>query len=128
MTIPLYCLAIVAVLPYLCSWVAGYFRYRQFGAIDNKNPRRQQAGMEGVGARAQAAQANAWESLPFFTAGVVVSHLAGADPHRAATLSELFVATRILHPILYLADLDVLRSLVFVVGLGCVVGLFVISG
>lgn len=128
MTIPLYCLAIVAVLPYLCSWVAGYFRYRQFGTIDNKNPRRQQAGMESAGARAQAAQANAWEALPFFTAGVVVSHLAGADPHRAATLCETFVATRILHPVLYLADLDVLRSIVFVGGLGCVVGLFVISG
>ncbi len=127
MTVPLYCLAVVAVLPYACSWLAGYFRYRQFGAIDNKNPRRQQAALEGAGARAQAAQANAWEALPFFTAAVVVAHLAGADARKAALLSETFVATRLLHPLLYVADLDILRSLVFGVGLVSAVGLFVIS-
>ena len=127
MTTPLWCLAIVACLPFPCAWLAGYFRYRQFGTVDNKNPRRQQALLEGAGARAQAAQANAWEALPFFTAGVLVSHLAGADPRKTALFSMAFVATRILHPIAYVADLDAIRSLVFVVGLACVVGLFVIS-
>jgi len=127
MTIPLACLAVVALLPYVCAWTGGFFRYRQFGALDNKSPRTQQAAMEGIGARAQAAQANAWEALPFFTAAVVVSHLAGADPVKAARLSEIFVATRVLHPILYLADRDVLRSLVFLVGFACVVGLFLIA-
>jgi uncharacterized MAPEG superfamily protein len=127
MTVPLTCLAIVAFLPYVCAWTGGYFRYRQFGTIDNRNPRNQQAAMDGIGARAQAAQANAWEALPFFTAAVVVSHLTGASPGKAAVLSEVFVVTRILHPILYLADLDVLRSLVFVIGFGCVVGLFLIA-
>lgn len=127
MTVPLSCLAVVAVLPYVCSWVAGYFRYRQFGAIDNKNPRTQQARLEGIGARAQAAQANAWEALPFFTAAVVIAHLAGADARKAALLSETFVVTRVLHPIFYVADLDILRSLAFGVGLVCVVGLFLIS-
>ncbi len=127
MTVPLVCLAIVAFLPYVCAWVGGWLRYRQFGTLDNKNPRRQQAALEGAGARAQAAQANAWEALPFFTAAVVVAHLSGANPGKAATLSEIFVATRVLHPIFYVADLDVLRSLVFVVGFGCVVGLFLLS-
>ena len=127
MTIPFLCLAIVAFLPYVCAWTGGYFRYRQFGTLDNKNPRPQQAATEGLGARAYAAQANAWEALPFFTAAVVVSHLGGASPSKAALLSEVFVATRLLHPILYLADRDVLRSLVFLVGFGCVVGLFLIA-
>jgi uncharacterized MAPEG superfamily protein len=127
MTTPLTCLAIVAFLPYVCAWTGGYFRYRQFGTLDNKNPRLQQGAMAGAGARAQAAQANAWEALPFFTAAVTVAHLAGADAHRAAVLSEIFVGTRIVHPVLYIADLDVLRSGVFVVGFACVVGLFLIS-
>jgi uncharacterized MAPEG superfamily protein len=39
----------------------------------------------------------------------------------------VFLLTRILHPIFYATDLDKLRSLAFVVGLGCVVGLFWIS-
>ena len=125
MTTPLVCLMIVAILPYVCSWVAGYFRVRQFGSLDNKTPRAQTARLTGAGARAAAAQANAWEALPFFTAAVVSAQLGHADPGRAAWLSELFVVTRILHPIFYIADLDALRSLVFVVGLACVVGLFV---
>jgi uncharacterized MAPEG superfamily protein len=37
------------------------------------------------------------------------------------------VAARVLHAIAYLANIDALRTLVFVVGLGCWVGLFVIS-
>jgi uncharacterized MAPEG superfamily protein len=124
MTVPFVCLAIVAFLPYVCAWVGGYLRHRQFGTLDNKNPRRQQAALEGAAARAHAAQLNAWEALPFFTAAVVVAHLSGASPGRVATLAVIFVATRILHPILYIADLDILRSLVFVVGFGCVVCLF----
>lgn len=127
MTTPLWCLAAVAFLPYVCAWTGAYFKLRQFGTIDNRNPRQQATRLEGVGARLAAAQANAWEALPFFTAAVVTAHLAGADAATAATLSRVFVATRVLHPIFYAADLDKLRSLVFVVGFGCVVGLFWIS-
>jgi uncharacterized MAPEG superfamily protein len=37
----------------------------------------------------------------------------------AANLSLVFLATRVLHPILYVANLDIARSSVFLVGLGC---------
>ena len=127
MTTPLWCLAAVAFLPYVCAWTGAYFKFQQFGTIDNKNPRRQAKELEGVGERLAAAQANAWEALPFFTAAVVTAHLAGAAPGTAATLSEVFLVTRILHPIFYAADLDKLRSLAFVVGFACVVGLFWIA-
>ena len=123
MTTPLRCLLIVALLPYLLAWVGGYLKVRQFGRLDNKNPRQQTARLEGVGARIAAAQANAWEALGLFTAAIVVAHLGGQDPARAAWLSQLFVATRLLHPVFYGLDLDKLRSLVFIVGLGCVIGL-----
>ncbi|MBM4247508.1 MAG: MAPEG family protein [Deltaproteobacteria bacterium] len=123
MTTPLACLAIVALLPYLCAWTGGYFRMRQFGRIDNKHPRQQAAQLTGAGARIMAAQANAWEALAVFTAAMVIAQLGGQDPARAARLAQVFVATRLLHPVLYALDLDVLRSLVFIVGLGCLVGL-----
>jgi uncharacterized MAPEG superfamily protein len=123
MTTPLACLMIVAFLPYLLAWVGGYFKLRQFGRLDNKNPRQQAARLEGVGARMAAAQANAWEALGLFTAAIVIAHLGGQDPGRVASLSKLFVGTRLLHPVLYGLDLDKLRSLVFVIGLGCVIGL-----
>jgi len=122
MTTPLWCLSIVAVLPYVLSFAGGYFKMRQFGTIDNKHPRIQAAKLEGVGARANAAQQNAWEALGFFTAVLAVLHFANPEAARsstAANLSLVFLATRLLHPILYVANLDIARSSVFLIGLGC---------
>ena len=122
MTTPLWCLLIVALLPYVLSTAGGYFKMRQFGSVDNKHPRIQAAKLEGVGARANAAQQNAWEALGFFTAVLAVLHLANPEAARsstAANLSLVFIATRVLHPILYVANLDIARSSVFLVGLGC---------
>lgn len=126
MTTPLWCLVIVAFLPYVLSFSGGYFRMSQLGGIDNKYPRQQAQKLEGVGERAYAAQANAWEALGFFTAVLAVLHLANPQAAHGATAANLslgFLATRILHPIAYLANIDVLRSLVFLVGLACGVGL-----
>jgi uncharacterized MAPEG superfamily protein len=128
MTVPFWCLFVAAVLPYVLSTLGGYFRMRQLGSLDNKHPRIQKTKLEGIGARIFAAEQNAFEILPVFAAAVLVSHLAGADAARAAQLSEVFVLTRILHPILYAANQDILRSIVFLVGLGCCIALFVISG
>jgi uncharacterized MAPEG superfamily protein len=130
MTTPLWCLLIVALLPYVLAFTGAYFRMQQFGAIDNKAPRQQQAKMEGAGARAIAAQQNAWEALPFFTAVVAVLHLANPEAAQggaAANLSLGFLASRIVHPIMYLANQDVLRSLTFGVGLFCAIGLLWIA-
>ena len=122
MTTPLWCLAIVAVLPYVLSFSGAYFKMQQFGSIDNKHPRVQAAKLEGAGARAWGAQMNAWEALGFFTAVQVVLHLANPEAARGATaanLSLVFLGTRVLHPIFYLANIDVARSAVFLVGLVC---------
>jgi uncharacterized MAPEG superfamily protein len=129
-TTPLWCLSIVAVLPFLLAFAGGYFRTRQFGSADNKHPRLQQAKLEGVGARALAAQQNAWEALGFFTAVQVVLHLANPEAAKAATaanLSLVFLATRVVHPILYIANIDLARSAVWVVGLVCGVWLLVLA-
>lgn len=127
MTTPFWCLLIVILLPYVLSTTGGYFRVKQFGTLDNKNPRAQQAALEGVGARVQAAQQNAWEALPVFTAAVLVAHLAGADPHLSAIAAVVFVIARIAHPIFYATNVDALRSLSFLVGIGCCVWLFVLA-
>lgn len=127
MTTPFWCLLIAILLPYVLSTTGGYFRVRQFGTLDNKNPRAQQAALQGVGARVQAAQQNAWEALPVFTAAVLVAHAAGADAHRAAIAAIVFVVARVLHPIFYVTNLDALRSLSFLVGIGSCVWLFVLA-
>jgi uncharacterized MAPEG superfamily protein len=126
MTTPLWCLLIVAVLPYVLSFAGAYFKMQQFGTLDNKHPRIQAAKLEGVGARALGAQQNAWEALGFFTAVLAVLHFANPEAARgstAANVSLMFLATRVVHPILYLANLDMLRSIVFLIGLGCGIAL-----
>lgn len=125
MTTAFWCLLVVIVIPYVLAGVGGYFRMRQFGAVDNKYPRLQAAKAEGIGARAVAAQANAWEAVPVFASAVIVSHLSGADPGRAATLAELYVLARIGHAVCYLGNWDIARSLVFLVSLALAVALFV---
>ena len=130
MTTPLWCLVIVALLPFPLAFLGGYFKVRQFGSIDNKHPRQQTQQLEGAGARAAAAQANAWEALAFFTAVVAVLSVANPEAARGATAANLslgFLATRVLHPIFYLANIDVARSLVFLVGIGCGIGLIWIA-
>jgi uncharacterized MAPEG superfamily protein len=117
---------IVAFLPYPLAWVGAYFKQKQFGTIDNKHPRLQVARLEGAGARAAGAQANAWEALAVFTAVLAVLHFANPEVARGSTAANLslgFLATRIVHPIAYLANIDIVRSLVFVVGVACAIGL-----
>ena len=60
----------------------------------------------------------------------VVLHLANPEAARsgtAANLSLVFLATRILHPILYIANIDLARSAVFLVGIVCAVWLLVLA-
>jgi uncharacterized MAPEG superfamily protein len=127
MTIPQWCLFIAVLLPPMLAIVGGTLRKRQFGHIDNKNPRQQQAKMSGAGARAMSAQQNAWEALAMFTPAVLVAHLNGAVAGQAALAAMIFVVARMLHPIFYLANIDALRSLSWAVGFACCIWLFVLA-
>ncbi len=124
MTTPFWCLLIAVLMPYVLAGSGSYFKVKQFGSLDNNQPRVQAAALSGVGARVNAAQQNAWEALPVFAASVFVAHMAGADPGGSATASVLFVAARILHAVFYAADLAPLRSLSFFVGFAACLWLF----
>jgi uncharacterized MAPEG superfamily protein len=125
MTIPFWCLVVVIVLPILLAFVGGYFRGKAFGQADNKHPRLQAAKLEGPGARAYAAQANAWEAATMFTATVLIAHLAGVPAAAAAPWTLAYVGFRVLHPIFYIANLDKARSLSFIAGQVCIIALIV---
>ncbi|MFT6550261.1 MAG: putative MAPEG superfamily protein [Zhongshania marina] len=127
MTVAFWCVFIACLLPIITAWACAYFRGKQFGKIDNKHPRAQYAQLEGAGARAYAAQQNAWEALPVFTAAVLVAHLAGVDPSKSAIAAEVFIVARILYPVFYIANKDALRSLAFIVGLGACIALFIMA-
>ena len=127
MTTAFWCLFIVILLPLPLSFTGAYYRGKAFGKPDNKTPRLQAARLEGAGARAYAAQANAWEASILFSAAVLVSHAAGVAAAAAAPWAIAFVVFRILHAIFYLTDIDLARSAVFLGSLVCVVALFVLA-
>jgi uncharacterized MAPEG superfamily protein len=128
MTTSLWCLVAVTFFPIILAPVGVYFRQQSFGSVDNKNPRTQSAALEGAGARAVAAQGNAWEALAMFTVAVVAVHFAGVGAgSAAATASLAFVAARVVHPILYIADKDMLRSLSWVIGVACCIRLIYLA-
>jgi uncharacterized MAPEG superfamily protein len=128
MTIPLWCLLPAVLLPYVWTGFAAGARKQQFGTLDNKLPRLQQAKAEGAAARAQGAHANAFEALAVFAPAVLVAHIAHADPEWSMRLAVAWVVVRVLHGVFYLTDTDKVRSLCFGVGMLCAVGLFVLAG
>lgn len=126
MTVALWCILIAILLPYACTWIAklsGGFRLK-----DNHDPRGFLDNLEGVGKRANAAQLNSFEVIPAFAAAVIVAHLAGnAELVTINVLAVLFITSRLLYIICYLADWATLRSLVWFVGMALIVSFFVVS-
>lgn len=124
MTVPFWCLFAAALIPILLAFAGGYFKAQQFGSVDNNNPRAQSAQLTGTGARALAAQSNAWEALAVFAPAVLVNHLGGGDPSTAAAMSYVWIGARVVHAGAYLADVAPVRSLAFLVAMVCAITLF----
>ncbi|HJR31226.1 MAG TPA: MAPEG family protein, partial [Pseudomonas sp.] len=104
MTVALWCILIAFCLPYLCTGVAK-FSGGKFGLKQNHDPRAFLDSLEGMARRAHSAQLNSFEVTPAFAAAVIVAHLAGnAELVTINVLSVLFITSRLLYIICYLAD------------------------
>jgi uncharacterized MAPEG superfamily protein len=118
MTAPLYALiALILLVPATKVPVAVAMHRSNKKGYDNRTPRAQQAALTGWGARAFGAHQNTFEALMIFTAAVVCAHFGGtgATP-LAANLALAHTAARILYPVLYIADIHIVRSAVWGVG------------
>jgi uncharacterized MAPEG superfamily protein len=127
MTIAQLCLLVACVLPIVCAGLAkskGFGKRRRDGGFDNHAPREWLARLQGWQARANAAQANSWEALPVFVAGLFVAHQHQAAQAAVDALAAGFIAARLAFIGLYLADQAWLRSVVWVAGLAACVALF----
>lgn len=124
MNIALWCVFIAALLPYV--WTA----WAKIGArgYDNNAPRQFLASQKGMRQRANWAQHNSFEAFPAFAAAVFCAHLMAVDPVWLNGLSVVFVIARLLYGILYVFDLASLRSVVWFIGFGSMVALFVMAG
>jgi uncharacterized MAPEG superfamily protein len=120
MTTALWCVLAAGLMPYAATLTAkGGVRF------DNRNPRAWLAGQSGWRARAHAAQLNGFEAFPLFAVAVLVAHQLHAPQGRVDALAVLFVVARVGYLATYVADLHVLRSILWFVGLASAVAIFV---
>lgn len=130
MTLANTCIIIAALLPIVCAGLAkskGFGKRRRDGGYDNHDPRAWMAGLQGWQARANAAQANSFEALPLFIAGVLAAQQMHGAQDRIDLLAVGFIAARLAYIAVYLADQATLRSVVWAVGLGCSIALFFVA-
>jgi len=120
MTIAYFCVLIMGLLPYVATGIAK----KGWDGYDNGLPRQWLAKQTGFRARANAAQANLFESLPFFFAAVIIASIANAPQARIDILAVGFVLARIAYLICYVANWPTTRSIVWLIGIICVVSLF----
>lgn len=127
MTVAFWCVLIAFLLPLACAATAK-FGSGKFKRGHNHDPRAFLDKLEGFPKRAHAAQMNSYEINPAFAAGVIIAHITdNASLVTIDVLAVLFITSRLLYIIFYLADLPTLRSLIWFIGLALVVGLFGVS-
>ena len=126
MTLAYWCVFIAMFLPWLCATYAK--KSGGFCRRDNHNPREFMANTQGVAARANAAQQNSFEVFAPFAAAVIIAHTSGnADQGSINFLALLFVLSRLAFIWLYIKDMATARSIVWMLGLLCIVALFIVA-
>ena len=116
-----WCVLVAALLPLVCTGIAksGMFTVSpQKGGYDNNNPRAWLAKQTDWRARANAAQANTFEALPFFFAAVIIAHQLQARQVVVDILAFMFVVLRIGYILMYVADMAKTRTAIWVAALG----------
>jgi uncharacterized MAPEG superfamily protein len=129
-TIAYWCVFLAALLPIGCAWLAkspGFGKPRKQGGFDNADPRAWLAKQTDWQARANSAQANSFEALPFFIGAVLIAHQLGAHQAIVDILSVIFITLRIIYIAMYVAGLPMIRSGVWAVALLVNVGILFIG-
>jgi uncharacterized MAPEG superfamily protein len=111
-----------AFLPYAAT------AYAKQGSADNHTPRLFAETLTGTRQRADWAQRNHFEAFPTFAAGVIIASIAGAPHMTIDWLAGIFVGLRVLYTFAYITNRATLRSILFMLGSVCVLGLFVAAG
>ena len=119
-TVAYWCLLALALLPIACAALAKWGQMTTSphkGGYDNHNPRAWLARQTDWRARANAAQANTFEALPFFFAAVIIAHQLQASQVRLDVFAFAFVVLRIAYVMMYVADLAKTRSVIWALAL-----------
>ena len=119
-TIAYWCILVAAILPIVCAGIAKYGLMttpKREGGFDNNNPRGWLARQTDWRARANAAQANTFEALPFFFAAVIIAHQLQARQTLLDILAFMFVVLRVAYVMMYVADMAKTRTCIWTAAL-----------
>ena len=126
MTIAKWCVLAACILPIATIGLAKMSTARlsrKNGGYDNYNPRQWADRLDGWQSRAHAAQINGFEALPLFIAGVLFAQTNQVPQATIDQLALAFVAVRIAYVAAYLMNLDKLRTLIWMGGVGVSIAL-----
>jgi uncharacterized MAPEG superfamily protein len=124
LTLAYWCVLVAALMPFVCAGISKWGRDSQY---NNKRPREWERTLQGYRARANAAQANCWEALPFFAAAVIIAHQLQVTQSSINYLSLAFIAARVVYIGAYLANVHVARTLVWIAGLAINIWIFLLA-
>lgn len=125
LAVTIYALMVACLMPFIWTVVAkitGGFKPR-----DNQNPRAFLANTTKMAARANAAQANSFESLPIFVAGVLLSMYCFVPQVAVNGMVWLYVLLRLAYGVAYLANWATLRSILWTASMAVVISMFLFS-
>ena len=126
MTIAFWTLLFTIMLPWLMALIKKT-PSSLHGKYNNRAPRAGEQNLQGVSQRVSWAEQNSYEILPGYIAAIIVSYLVGAEQYCIDIFALIFIGSRILYCLCYIKDWPSLRSAVWVVGLLCIIAIFVTS-
>ncbi len=125
MTIAYWCVFTAALMPYV---FIGLAKANTGKPYDNQKPREFLKSVTGYHQRAHWAQLNSFEAFPAFAAAVIIAQQLLIEQSLIDTYAIGFIVARVIYGICYLKDWSNLRSIFWMLGLACVIGLFVTTG
>ena len=114
---------LAGLLPIACAALAKW----GFKDYNNREPRTWLSSQEGWRARANAAQQNSFEIFPFFATSVIFAILAETEISRISPVCWFFLVTRVIYIYFYITDKALMRTFVWLLGLGVILKLFLFA-
>ena len=119
MTIAFYCVVVGLFIPVILAGIS-----KKNSGYNNDSPRDHIAHLNGKAKNAYNAEQNHYETFPMFAIAVVVAHWLNHDQSIIDLLAIIFIIARVLHATFYITNNGSLRSVSFMIGLACTIGLF----
>jgi len=123
MTIAYWCVFASILLPLLFTAIAK-FTGGDYLPKDNLAPRDFLDRLDGYRKRANWAQQNTHESIPAFMAATIIAHQIGGDQNLIDMLAMAYVGLRVVYGFVYMANIGLLRTVIWTLGVLCTLGMF----